>query len=221
MVIGRFPAARPFWSRSATPGWNETRPMPPRFLLCAMSARRRSWNRIASICGAAGAVEMSALLAMRSATRWQPGTVCGVAGRSESGRESRRWIEHVQAGLRTLSATVNNVLHLHNTPDPSSRPATWASCSTGRTILAAAGQAGAVEMQIVNGLTGVVIPADRHRLEQVLLNLALNAFRFMPGGGWLSIRAARAAAAITVKQASRSGAGYRAGDCAGRSAPHF
>jgi signal transduction histidine kinase len=45
-----------------------------------------------------------------------------------------------------------------------------------------------VEMQIVNGLTGVVIPADRHRLEQVLLNLALNAFRFMPGGGWLSIR---------------------------------
>ena len=32
------------------------------------------------------------------------------------------------------------------------------------------------------------IQADRHRLEQVLLNLALNAFRFMPGGGWLSIR---------------------------------
>src|SRR5208282_2576286 len=45
-----------------------------------------------------------------------------------------------------------------------------------------------VEMQIINGLNGVTIHADRHRLEQVLLNLALNAFRFMPGGGWLSIR---------------------------------
>src|SRR5208337_2993203 len=45
-----------------------------------------------------------------------------------------------------------------------------------------------VEMQIINGLRGVTIHADRHRLEQVLLNLALNAFRFMPGGGWLSIR---------------------------------
>src|ERR1019366_2146125 len=36
--------------------------------------------------------------------------------------ESRRWIEHVQAGLRTLSATVNNVLHLHNTPQPELAP---------------------------------------------------------------------------------------------------
>ncbi|MGB9236025.1 MAG: ATP-binding protein, partial [Terriglobales bacterium] len=29
---------------------------------------------------------------------------------------------------------------------------------------------------------------DRHLLEQVLLNLALNAFHFMPGGGWLAIQ---------------------------------
>jgi two-component system sensor histidine kinase HydH len=43
-------------------------------------------------------------------------------------------------------------------------------------------------MQVINGLHGITIHADRHRLEQVLLNLALNAFRFMPGGGWLSIR---------------------------------
>ena len=32
------------------------------------------------------------------------------------------------------------------------------------------------------------IRADRHLLEQVLLNLALNAFHFMSNGGWLSIR---------------------------------
>jgi signal transduction histidine kinase len=47
-------------------------------------------------------------------------------------------------------------------------------------------------MQVINGLNGVTIHADRHRLEQVLLNLALNAFRFMPGGGWLSIRGVEA-----------------------------
>src|ERR1019366_3995926 len=36
--------------------------------------------------------------------------------------ESRRWIEHVQAGLRTLSDTDKNVLHLHNTPQPELAP---------------------------------------------------------------------------------------------------
>jgi len=76
--------------------------------------------------------------------------------------ESRRWIEHVQAGLRTLSATVNNVLHLHNTPEPEFAPSDmgqlldWAYDF----LLPLAKQA-RVEMQIVNGLTGVVIPADR------------------------------------------------------------
>ncbi len=103
--------------------------------------------------------------------------------------ESRRWIEHVQAGLRTLSATVNNVLHLHSTPEPeltstdAGELLDWAY----EFLLPLAKQA-RVELQIINGLHGVLIHADRHRLEQVLLNLALNAFRFMPGGGWLSIR---------------------------------
>ena len=32
--------------------------------------------------------------------------------------ECHRWVEHVQAGLRTLAATVNNVLHFHSLPAP-------------------------------------------------------------------------------------------------------
>ncbi len=109
--------------------------------------------------------------------------------------ESKRWIEHVQAGLRTLSATVNNVLHLYNTPQPELAPTNagqlldWAYDF----LLPLAKQA-RVDLQIVNGLNGVSIQADRHGLEQVLLNLALNAFRFMPGGGWLSIRGTDSAA---------------------------
>ena len=101
--------------------------------------------------------------------------------------ESRRWIEHVQAGLRTLSATVNNVLHLHNTPQPELAP-----CDAGQLLdwaydfLLPLAEAGARrDAESINGLDGVTIHADRHRLEQVLLNLALNAFRLMPGGGWL------------------------------------
>ena len=135
-------------------------------------------------------VEMSALLAHE--IRNPLGSLepfAGLLAEANLEGESHRWIEHVQAGLRTLSSTVNNVLHLHNTPQPELAPTDlgqlldWAYDF----LLPLARQA-RVEMQLINGLRGVAIPADRHRLEQVLLNLALNAFRFMPGGGWLSIR---------------------------------
>jgi two-component system sensor histidine kinase FlrB len=137
-------------------------------------------------------IEMSALLAHE--IRNPLGSLelfAGLLAEANLEGESQRWIEHVQAGLRTLSATVNNVLHLHNTPQPECTP-----IDTGQVLdwaydflLPLARQA-RVELQIINGLRGVSIHADRHRLEQVLLNLALNAFRFMPGGGWLSIRGA-------------------------------
>lgn len=135
-------------------------------------------------------VEMSALLAHE--IRNPLGSLELFAGLlAESGLEgeSRRWIEHVQAGLRALSSTVNNVLDLHNEPPPeraridAGELLAWAY----EFLMPLAHQAG-VEIQIINGLAGVWIQADRHLLEQVLLNLALNAFRFMPGGGWLSIR---------------------------------
>ncbi len=134
-------------------------------------------------------VEVSALLAHE--IRNPLGSLelfAGLLAEANLEDESRRWIEHVQAGLRTLSSTVNNVLHLHNAPQPE-----LAETDVGELLdwaygflLPLAKQA-RVEMQVINGLNGVVIHADRHRLEQVLLNLALNAFRFMPGGGWLSI----------------------------------
>jgi two-component system sensor histidine kinase FlrB len=142
-------------------------------------------------------VEMSALLAHE--IRNPLGSLelfAGLLAEANLEAESHCWIEHVQAGLRTLSATVNNVLHLHNTPQPELAPTDagqlldWAY----NFLLPLAKQA-RVEMQILNGLNGVTIHADRHRLEQVLLNLALNAFRFMPGGGWLSIRGVDCASA--------------------------
>ena len=135
-------------------------------------------------------VEMSALLAHE--IRNPLGSLelfAGLLAESNLVGESRRWIEHVQAGLRTLSATVNNVLHLHNTPEPELGPINAGQLldwSYGF-LLPLAKQA-RVELQVINGLNDVMIDGDRHRLEQVLLNLALNAFRFMPGGGWLSIR---------------------------------
>jgi signal transduction histidine kinase len=134
-------------------------------------------------------VEMSALLAHE--IRNPLGSLELFTGLlAEAGLEGERqhWVEHVQAGLRTLSSTVNNVLHLHNAP-----PAECAEMDMGELLdwaydfLLPLTRQSRVELHVINGLRGVRMHADRHRLEQVLLNLALNACRFMPGGGWLSI----------------------------------
>ncbi len=112
----------------------------------------------------------------------------GLLAETEQRDENREWIEHIQAGLRTLGATVNNVLNLHTgspadpLPIDSGELLHWAE----EFLRPLARQSG-VFLEIRNELRGVELRADRHSLEQVVLNLALNAFRVMPGGGWFRL----------------------------------
>ena len=139
--------------------------------------------------------------------------------------ECRQWVEHVQAGLRTLAATVNNVLHFHSLPAPERVPTElgqlldWA----GGFLVPMARQA-RVELCLRNRLQGVWFAADRHRLEQVLLNLVLNGLRAMPGGGWIEIsghRIHQGDAAAAVISVSDTGPGVVAGNGAKIFEPGF
>ncbi|HEY1272798.1 MAG TPA: ATP-binding protein [Terriglobales bacterium] len=103
--------------------------------------------------------------------------------------EQRQWVDHVQAGVRMLSATVNNVLHFHSAPALQRAPLDIGQLLRWTTDFVAplARQSGTI-VSLQNSLSGVVLAADRHRLQQVLLNLILNSFHAMPEGGWVELR---------------------------------
>jgi two-component system sensor histidine kinase FlrB len=161
--------------------------------------------------------EMSALLAHE--IRNPLGSLelfAGLLAESDLEEDERNWVGHLQAGLRTLAATVNNVLHFHSQPSPGLAPTDlggWLRST--HDFLRPLAQRAQVSMELRQELDGVLVAADRHRLDQVLLNLALNAFRFMPGGGVLSIggeACPRAGRSIAMVEISDTGPGIATED---------
>jgi len=139
----------------------------------------------------------------------------GLLASAELPAECRGWVEHVQAGLRTLAATVNNVLHFHSLPGLERTPVDLGSLlDWARGFLAPMARQAGVNLRLKNRLQGICVAADRHRLEQVLLNLVLNAFRALPGGGRVEIGGrmlAERCAEIAEIAVSDNGPGLRAG----------
>lgn len=103
--------------------------------------------------------------------------------------ESREWVTHLQAGLRLLAATVNNVLQFHSEPCGE-----MMATSLDRLLRETAGFLGplarerGLEITTDNLIGDAPVLADSQRLQQVFFNLALNAFCAMESGGTLTIR---------------------------------
>ncbi len=100
------------------------------------------------------------------------------------GAEQLGWVRHIQAGVRSLSATVDNVLQLHHGSAPQLcrlELVAWLS-ECGEFVKPLAMQAG-VELEVHSTGNPVAVLADQHGLQQVFLNLVLNALRSTPEGG--------------------------------------
>jgi len=169
------------------------------FILRDVSERRRWEEAQARQRRDQALAEMSAILAHE--IRNPLGSLelfAGLLAESDLAPECHGWVEHLQAGLRTLSATVNNVLHFHSLPEPQR-----AICDLGLLLgwahqfLLPLARQSRITLSLQNGLSGVLYPADRHRLEQVLLNLVLNGIRAVPAGGWIELAGRRVPEGIT------------------------
>jgi two-component system sensor histidine kinase FlrB len=107
--------------------------------------------------------------------------------------EAGQWVGQIQAGLRTLAATVNNVLQFHSQPCPEPIP-THLDRLLRETVdfLGPLARQRGMQVRLVNRAGKILLHADPHRLQQVFLNLSLNAFRAMSPGSWLVVNVARA-----------------------------
>ncbi|MGH9345344.1 MAG: two-component system sensor histidine kinase NtrB, partial [Terriglobia bacterium] len=103
--------------------------------------------------------------------------------------EVSQWVVHMQAGLRALSATVNNVLHFHSMGPSQFAPlnAVQLLADTIEFLQPLALQRG-MGIEFSPEHAEVLVPANTHRLQQVFFNLAINSFRAMPAGKRLKIR---------------------------------
>ena len=105
---------------------------------------------------------------------------------------SAAYLSQLRAGIRCLSATVNNVLSVRNASRlPLHR------LHLGKTLRAAVEFARPladqkqIQLQLADELQAAEIEAEDSSLYQLVLNLALNAFRHTPAGGSLRIVATR------------------------------
>jgi PAS domain S-box-containing protein len=109
---------------------------------------------------------------------------------SSIGQEGKYCVEHLQAGIRSLSATVNNVLQFHGHGSAGLvRLMLKTVLQNGIAFIRPLAEQAGVKLAVNLEIDNEEINGDPNGLQQVILNLAINAFRHTPAGGSLNISA--------------------------------
>ena len=105
-----------------------------------------------------------------------------------SGCRTIEWVEHLRAGIRVLSGTVNNVLSFYGTsfPDLASLPVSATFAQAVDFVRPIAAQAG-IQVHFQGLATEIQVRGSESALGQVVLNLVCNAVRHTPSGGSVTV----------------------------------
>lgn len=113
-----------------------------------------------------------------------------LAGDPGLGDESKRCVQHLRAGVRSLSATVNNVLCFHNPGTQQMGPLdVGLVLKVSIEFIRPLAQQKSVNLTLRETLNHAEIAGDSNGLRQLILNLACNAIRHTPPGGEITIAA--------------------------------
>ena len=112
-----------------------------------------------------------------------------LAGDAALGENSQRCVQHLRAGVRSLSAIVNNVLSIHNQGALQVAAMELApALKSGVEFIRPLAEQKGVNLVMLEALKDTEISGNSSGLRQILLNLACNALRHMESGGEISIR---------------------------------
>ncbi|MFY9648263.1 MAG: ATP-binding protein [Terriglobales bacterium] len=106
------------------------------------------------------------------------------------GEDSKQCVQHLRAGVRSLSATVNNVLCFHN---PAAQQMGTMEIGSALKVcvefIRPLAQQKGVTLHLQETLKDAEINGNSSGLRQIILNLACNALRHMESGGEIAITA--------------------------------
>jgi nitrogen fixation/metabolism regulation signal transduction histidine kinase len=132
------------------------------------------------------------------------------------GDESKRCVQHLRAGVRSLSATVNNVLCFHNPGTQQMSPLELGSVLKGSVeFIRPLAEQKDVSLTLRESLNHAEIAGDSNGLRQMILNLACNALRHTQPGGDVTITAevdTNASGRSAVVEFADTGNGIRSED---------
>jgi len=111
-----------------------------------------------------------------------------LASEPSLGEAAQEWTRNIQAGVRSLSATVNNVLSFYSLGTPHLVPVNLANLlNSGMEFVKPLAAQKSVEVVLEETLGSTELRADANGLQQVFLNLVCNALRHTPPGGNITV----------------------------------